>query len=150
MGDGTEIDPALPWRQIRGEGFARAIGPFHFARAGEREWQCWLAIDGRHLNTGGVCHGGVLLALADVAMGAASFEGGEAHPCATIELGAHFLAAVREGDRALAIARQERRVRELSFMSVEVHAGGRLALRASGIWKYLSSRTPGATEKGAP
>ena len=95
------------------------------------------------MNSGGVCHGGVLMSLADLAMGAGSFAAGGEHPCATIAFDAQFLAAARPGALLLAEARQLRRVRMLSFMDCALWAGGRQVLRASGIWKYLESRGPG-------
>lgn len=143
-----ELDPSLPWREIRGEGFNRTIGPIRFCRSGENEWQAALEIEDRHINIGGVCHGGVLLTLADVAMGAATFESGGRRPCATIELGSHFLAGTKRGQTALAVSRQSRGVRDLSFMECEIWAGGRPVMRASGIWKYLASRGRVAEERG--
>jgi len=138
-----EIDPTLPWRDVRGSGFNAHIGPIRFARAGEDEWRAALEIDDRHINVGGVCHSGVLLSLADVAMGTATYAAGPDHPCATIELSAQFLAAAKMGQTLHAAARQLRRVRELSFMECEIWAGGRQVMHASGIWKYLASRRPG-------
>lgn len=135
-------DPAPLWREILGEGFNRHIGPIRFARVGDTEWRAMLELDARHLNRGGVCHGGVLMTLADVAMGAASFEAAGGHPCATIEMNSHFLAAAKPGAALEARSRQLRRVKTLSFMDCEVWSGGRQVLRASGIWKYLDSREP--------
>ncbi|HUF55398.1 MAG TPA: PaaI family thioesterase [Thermohalobaculum sp.] len=137
-----DVDPSLPWRQVRGEGFSRLVGPIRFARAGDNLWHAGLEIEDRHLNVGGVCHGGVLLTLADVAMGTASHEAADGHGCATIEFGSHFLAAVKKGQTALAVVHQARRARDLSFMAAEIHAGGRLCVRASGIWKYRASARP--------
>lgn len=142
-------DPNLPWREIRGEGFNAHIGPIRFAELGESRWCASLVLDARHINVGGVCHGGALLSLADVAMGAATFAAGGQHPCATIQMDAHFLAAARAGERLLALATQLRKVRQLSFMQCEIWAEGRQVMRASGTWKYLSSRAPGAREAGA-
>lgn len=142
-------DPDLPWREVRGEGFNAHVGPFRFVALGEGRWCASLALDARHANVGGVCHGGVLMSLADVAMGAASFEAGGGHPCATIQMDAHFLAAARPGQRLVALATQLRKVRQLSFMRCEIWEGVRQVLRASGTWKYLESRSPGATGKGA-
>jgi len=144
-----DYDPDLPWRDIRGEGYNAHIGPIRFAPLGGRRWCASLVLDGRHINVGGVCHGGLLLSLADVAMGASTFAAGDGHPCATIQLDGHFLAAAKEGQRLLAVATQLRRVRELSFMACAIWAEGRHVMRASGTWKYLSSRSPGATGKGA-
>lgn len=136
-------DPALPWRDIRGEGFNAHVGPIRFARVGETEFAAALLIGARHINVGGVCHGGVLMTLADVAMGAGSYAAGGEHPCATISFDAQFLAAAKRDTWIIARARQLRRVRELSFMDCEMHADGRLVMRANGIWKYLASRGPG-------
>lgn len=145
-----QYDPDLPWRDVRGDGYNAHVGPIRFAALGERRWCASLLLDGRHVNVGGVCHGGVLLGLADVVMGVATFEAGGGHPCATIQMDAHFLAAAKVGQRLLALATQLRKVRELSFMQCEVWAGERQVLRASGTWKYLTARGPGATGRGAP
>lgn len=141
-------DPDLPWRDVRGEGFNAQIGPIRFAPLGEARWCASLVLDSRHINIGGVCHGGVLLSLADVAMGVATFEAGDGGPCATIQMDGHFIASAREGQRLVALATQLRKVRELSFMQCEVWAEGgqaerqteRQVLRASGTWKYLAGR----------
>ena len=145
-----DVDPSLPWRQVRGQGFSRLVGPIRFARAGDNLWHACLEIEERHLNVGGVCHGGALLTLADVAMGTASHEAADGRPCATIDLDAHFLAAVKGGQTALAVVHQARQARDLSFMAAEIHAGGRLCLRASGIWKYRATGRPDASGGNAP
>jgi uncharacterized protein (TIGR00369 family) len=139
-----DYDPDLPWRRVRGEGFNAHLGVVEIARAGEAEGHAALPIEDHHINVGGVCHGGVLMALADIAMGTSTFEAGGGHPCATIEMNCHFLAAAKRGQRLMARTRQLRRVRELSFMECELWAGGRQVMRASGLWKYLASRAPGA------
>ncbi|MEO0821256.1 MAG: PaaI family thioesterase [Pseudomonadota bacterium] len=143
MQETIEFDEALPWRQVRGTGFNAHIGPVTIARAGEAEWHAYIDLDPRHINVGGVCHGGVLMSLADIAMGTATYESAGGHPCATIEMDCHFIAAAKKGQRLLASARQLRRVRGLSFMEASLFAGGRMTMRASGLWKYLESRTPG-------
>lgn len=144
-----EYDPDLPWRDIRGEGYNAHIGPIRFAPLGENRWCATLVLDARHTNVGGICHGGVLLDLADVAMGASTFISADRRPCATIQLDGHFLAAAKPGQRLVAVATQLRRVRELSFMQCAIWAEGRQVMRASGTWKYLASRGPGAATTGA-
>lgn len=139
-----EFDESLPWRMMRGDGFNAHAGPAQIARAGENEWHTSLIVEPRHINIGGVCHGGVILWLADCTMGSASFEAGGGHPCATIDMNCHFMAAAKLGQRLMGRARQLRRVRGLSFMDCELWSGGRQVARASGIWKYLESRAPGA------
>ncbi|MEM6679799.1 MAG: PaaI family thioesterase [Pseudomonadota bacterium] len=137
-----DLDPALPWRSVQGTGFNSLVGPFEIARDGDA-WIARLTLEDRHINVGGVCHGGVLMTMADIAMGTATFEAGERHPCATIEMDCHFLAAAKHGQTMLCEARQLRRARSLSFMGCTIWSGGRQVLRGSGIWKYLDSRGPG-------
>lgn len=144
-----DYDPTLPWREVRGHGFNAHVGPIKFAPMGEKRWCATVVLDERHINVGGVCHGGFLLSLADVAMGASTFAAGGNHPCATIQLDGHFLAAAKVGQRLVAEAIQLRKVRELSFMQCYIWADGSQIMRASGTWKYLASRAPGATETGA-
>jgi uncharacterized protein (TIGR00369 family) len=145
-----DFDPDLPWRDIRSKGFNAHIGPIRFAPLGDHQWCASIVLDDRHINVGGVCHGGLMLSLADVAMGASTFAAGDGHPCATIQMDGHFIAAAKEGERLLAVATQLRKVRDLSFMRCEIWVGTRLVMRASGTWKYLASRAPGPTTPGAP
>jgi uncharacterized protein (TIGR00369 family) len=139
----------LEWRALRPSGFNAYVGPMRFAPAGDGLSYAALDLDERHMNVGGVCHGGVYMTLADVAMGAAAYEAGGRHPCATIELQGHFIAAAKRGQVLLAEARLDRLVGGLAFMHCELSSGGRLCLRASGIWKFLSSKRAAAPgEKG--
>ena len=78
-------------------------------------------------------------------MGTATYEAGDSHPCATIEMDCHFVAAAKEGRPLVARAAQIRRVSGLSFMECTLESGGRQVMRASGVWKYLTSRAPGQT-----
>ena len=110
-----DFDPDLAWRDIRGEGYNTHIGPLQFAPLGESRWCATVVLDSRHINVGGVCHGGMLLSLADVAMGASTFAAGGGHPCATIQMDGHFIAAAKAGQRLVAVATQLRKVREISF-----------------------------------
>ena len=142
-------NPDLPWREVRGEGFNAHIGPIRFAPLSANQWCVTVVLDDRHVNVGGVCHGGMLLSLADVAMGASTFTAGGGHPCATIQMDSHFLAAAKADQRLVAVATQLRKVRDLSFMQCEIWAEGRQVMRASGTWKYLSKGAPGATDRGA-
>ena len=134
----------LQWRDLRPTGFNAYVGPMRFAEAGGGLWYAALDLDARHMNVGGVCHGGVYMTLADVAMGAAAYEAVGRHPCATIDFQAHFLAAAKQGQTLLAAARVARLVGGVAFMACDLSAGGRRCMAASGIWKYLASRRPAA------
>ena len=134
------------WRQLGHVGFNAHFGPLRFARAGEETWLAELDLKDHHLNRGGVCHGGVYMSLADVAMGAAAYEAAGEKACATIDFKAHFLAAAKPGQTLRAEARLARLVSGIAFMDCTISAGGRTCLTANGIWKYLKSGQTGRVE----
>lgn len=134
----------LDWRLLRLSGVNAHIGPMRFAAGAKGEWYLALELDERHMNLGGICHGGVLLTVADTAMGTAAFEARGRRLCATIGLQSQFVAAAKKDQTLLAHVMLDRLAGGLAFMQCELHAGGRLCMRATGIWKYLSGRKSAA------
>ncbi|MEM6623428.1 MAG: PaaI family thioesterase [Pseudomonadota bacterium] len=139
-----DLDPALAWRTVSDDAFNSHIGPIRFARTGENRWQSRLELQPHHMNLGGVCHGGVYMTLSDTTMGIAAHEASQGKRSATIDYQSHFLAAAKLGQTLVCTARANRVVSGLAFMECELEAGGRLCMRASGIWKALTSPKPRA------
>lgn len=137
-----EFDDSLSYQPISMKGFNALIGPIQFATVGDAEWRFYLDIEERHTNVVGVCHGGVLLSMVDVGMGASAFRACGHNPVATIELDAKFVAGARRDHRAHGQARLVRMVKGLLFMESEVWSNGRCVMRASGIWKKLDRDSP--------
>lgn len=139
-----EPDLSLSWVEIKSTGFINTIGPVRTAYTPEPEhrWFATIDVEKSHLNQGGVCHGGVLMSLVDIAMGSGAWHSGGMHGCATIQMESKFLAAAKEGQTLLAMATQSRRTRDLSFMACDVWGGGRLVFKANGVWKYLATFEP--------
>jgi len=132
----VKYDPSLPWRDIRGQGFHEVIGPIRVAEAADGTLPFALLLDDRHTNANGVCHGGVLMSVADSAMGSCAFlaAGG---PVATVDFECDFLAAARIGERIHGIAKVVRKARNIIFMETDVYSDERRVLRTSGIWAVL-------------
>lgn len=137
------MDMSTPpnWQIMQDSGFNSHIGPIRFARIDEGRWHGELDVAAQHINMGGVCHGGVYMALADVTMGAAAHDAADRHRCATIEFQSHFLAAAKLGQTLVCEARLNRLVSGIVFMECDITAGGRICLKATGIWKYLKARS---------
>lgn len=75
-----------------------------------------LTVDGKHLRTFGMLHGGVVATLLDTAMGYAAVTKAPAdHLVVTMQLNMNFTRAAKPGDRLLALGEV-------------VHAGGRTAV----------------------
>ena len=133
-------DPSLEWRQLNKSDFGNTLGPIELAyhASDEPVWLARMTVRKKHLNLGGVCHGGVLLSLVDIAMGTAAYMAGGNKPCATIQLDSQFLSAAKLDQALIAIAKLNRRTKDISFMKCELWGGGRQVLSANGVWKYLS------------
>lgn len=132
-------DPDLDWRAARARGFNVLVGPFEIATLTDSVWRFRLQLDDRHVNFGGVCHGGVLFTLLDYAMGVGASEASEDRLCSTISMTTQFVAAAKPGALLHGEARTVRATRDVCFMEAEVWGGERLAASASAIFKYLGA-----------
>jgi acyl-coenzyme A thioesterase PaaI-like protein len=114
--------------------FAKQIGPF-FGRVIESRPEFAIEIRPNHLNLLGSCHGGVLLALADMAMATeASWAIGGMRPCETrsmtevefrrpVRLGSALICATTH-TRIITISRGTNIGRKIVDTSVEIHLTG--------------------------
>jgi uncharacterized protein (TIGR00369 family) len=87
-----------PVQRIQPHTFSGLAGPFYARREGNA-YSLGLRIDGRHLNSRGTCHGGLLATMADIALGYACVTAnGEGKNFVTIDLSVEYLEAARAGD----------------------------------------------------
>jgi uncharacterized protein (TIGR00369 family) len=132
----VKYDPDLNWRDIHGTGFNHFVGPVRVVDQGDGSMPFGLMLDERHTNANGVCHGGVLMSVADSAMGACAFvaSGG---PVATIDFECDFISAAPIGEQLYGLANVVRKARSLVFMEADLYVKERRVFRASGIWAIL-------------
>jgi uncharacterized protein (TIGR00369 family) len=93
----------------------------------------------KHLNPNGIVHGGMLMTLADQALGIMVWRSIDQKPCATITLNCNFLAPAKLGDWLEARAEITRRGRSVVFVGGRIQCGDRVLLTAEGIWKVLGA-----------
>lgn len=100
-----------------------------------------LDADERHLNRAGIVHGGVLLSLADTAMGQAvqSLIDMETYRTLMAQLNANMIKAARPG-RVVARGSVASLGRRLAFCECEIRQGDTLVAKASGVC-YIKRRT---------
>jgi len=132
------FDHSLDWTEVHDHGFNTHIGPIRFAEADDH-WLGVIELQPHHMNLGGVCHGGVYMALADTTMGIAAHRVSDGHRAATIDFRTHFLAAAKLGQHLVCKARVNRAVSGVVFMESDLWAGDRKCAAASGIWKLLTT-----------
>lgn len=102
--------------------------------------------DERHDNGWGNLHGGIVMTLADVGLGAVvgrlrnkDIAPGEPRiQSPTIQLDVNFIGAVRMGDFVHTRAEAMRLTRSLTFMRGTLHVGDAVVASAQGVFKALS------------
>ena len=121
-------------------GFNKFVGPLYRLSDDGAQTRFAFVVAEKHMNGAGTVHGGMLMALADVAMSRTSRTATDAETCSTVALSCDFLAPGRLGDVIECRVRVTRRTRTMVFMSAEVSAGERLLLTACGVWKLGGAR----------
>src|SRR5262249_50532274 len=106
------------WRQRqRLSPFNALVGPLYERRSGG-ESSLGLRVEEKHANSRGICHGGVLATLADVALGYAihsRVEEGEARGFVTVQLSIDYAGSARIGGWIEAEVRIQRIGSRLAF-----------------------------------
>lgn len=94
--EGFQLD-----QRIQPHTFGGLVGPF-YSRRQKDEISLGLRIEGRHCNSRGTCHGGLLATLADIALGYACALAGDTdgnkRNFVTVDLSLQYLASTRVGD----------------------------------------------------
>jgi uncharacterized protein (TIGR00369 family) len=133
--------PEIPphFELLRDEsGFGRLVGPLYVRKPKDGQTFAWgFRAAGKHLNPGGIVHGGMLVTFADQCFGALAYFAAGKRPCSTIDLSASFVAPGRRGDWIECTGAVSRVTRELVFVTGRITAGERTLVDLKGIWKRL-------------
>jgi acyl-coenzyme A thioesterase 13 len=122
----------------RSSPFFDLIGPL-WSRQTDDDLELALAIDDRHVNARGLAHGGVLAALADVALGYAT-AGSQAPPAGlvTATLTIDFAGPVERGETVIASVDVQHVGHRLAFANCYLRCGERRVVRASAVFANTS------------
>lgn len=114
------------------------VGPLYSRRRRGEELSIGLRIEHKHLNSRGICHGGVLATLADLALGYAMHAKAKAKGGAgfvTAHLAVDYAGAARVGDWIESQVEIQRIGARLAFANCYLVSGdGRAIVRASAIF----------------
>ena len=136
----TVFDPlAHGWTPMPGRGFPVHVGTF-FGKQFEGAWRYGFVPEERHLNVGGVVHGGMLMTFMDDILGMSVWEAAGRKPVSTIQLNNRFVSPARMGEFVECIPRLERLARSVAFIRGELLVGDRLVMASDGVWKLLGQR----------
>ena len=118
-------------------GFNKYVGPLYRLPDGEDGAlkRFVFAVAGKHMNSAGTVHGGMLMGFADTAMSRTSRLVSGAKSCNTVSLNCDFVGPGKLGDTIEARVRVTRQTRTLVFVSAELVSDGRTLLVATGLWR---------------
>src|SRR5262245_31065943 len=141
-GDVTEVPPGFKPLHVGGAYFQQ-LGPVHSRRADNGSVIIALRVAERHLNIQGITHGGMLVTLADGALGiniALARERKSAQ--VTVSLTADFLSGGRLGDWLEAHTMITRMGQRMAYASCDLKVGTRHVLRSSGVFAFVDRPWP--------
>lgn len=114
--------------------YSDLTGPFLEGPSSEGVYRLALRIEERHLNNLGVAHGGILMTLADNAVGVAVARAlVESAAVVTVSLNNEFLNSARLGDFVVAESRILKQGGRLLFVDCLLSVGDRPVLHSSAI-----------------
>jgi uncharacterized protein (TIGR00369 family) len=128
---------AAGWKTMPAEDYPAMIGPFLARREAGGGWRYGFVAEQRHLNRGGVVHGGMLMSFADDALGATVWEAVGRRPVTTVQLNTQFISPARLGELVEMRGEVLRATRTVVFVRGALEVGGRTVVHADGVWKIL-------------
>ncbi len=130
-------------RRPRPNPFNEMVGPFYERRRGTAV-SLGLRIEERHTNSRGICHGGMLATLADLALGYAALAAGgpdsNKRSFVTVNLALDFAGSAKAGDWVQSEVEVHKTGARLAFANGYLVANGVRIVRASAI--FALSATP--------
>ena len=129
-------------------GFMKHNGGIFFRTISENEYQFKATINKNHLNAAGITHGGFIAALVDSGAGTAAHRAAEGSPCVTISLELKFISTVKLGQKLIGNTKIQKKTKSMVFLTCELVAEEKIVATASGVWKILNKKLPGAGPGG--
>jgi len=127
----------------RGGPFIAMLGPLYYRKREQGTSVIALRIEERHLNIRGIAHGGMLVTLADSALGIAlSMSRTPPQPMVTVNLTTDFVDSAHPGDWVEAHVDIQRVGKRMAFANCYLHVGEKRILRASGVFALMPPVKP--------
>ena len=122
--------------------FNDMVGPFYERRNG-KEVSLGLRIVERHTNSRGICHGGLLATMADLALGYACLAIGGQPGFVTVSLSLDFAGSAKPGDWVESEVEVQKTGSRIAFANCYLVANGVRIVRASAIFALSGNRAAG-------
>lgn len=133
---------------FRNSPFLDRTGPYYSMGKGA-DMKIGLRVLEHHLNARGLAHGGVLMTMADIALGYAMAATAEPPISAvTSNLSADFAGSAKLGDWIETSVDIQKIGRTLAFANAYLHVGGQRIVRASGVFAVQQRQADPALNRG--
>ena len=113
--------------------FNELVGPFYIRREGD-DVSLGIRIEERHTNSRGICHGGFLATMADLALGYACATVGGQTSFVTINLSLDFAGSAVPGDWVASKVEVQKAGSRIAFANCYLMANGVRLVRASAVF----------------
>ena len=134
-----------------GGGYFKQLGPVYGKTLPDGSMVVALRVAERHLNFGGVAHGGMLATVADGALGRnVAIARGRRQAQVTVSLTADFLSGARLGDWLEAHVTVTRMGQRLAYANCDLKVGERHVLRSSAVFAFVERPWPGTPQQEPP
>jgi len=129
-------------------GFMKHNGGLFFRNISEYNYEFKTIIRENHLNAAGIAHGGFIAAFVDAGAGTAAHRAADNSPCVTISLELKFISALQLNKELIGITKIQKRTKSMIFLTCELKSEDKIIATASGVWKILNKKIPGAGPGG--
>ncbi len=129
----TGVPPGFE-RLNRGSPFVELVGPLYGKTIDGQHIVIGMRAGPQHANVKGLVHGGLMLTLADTALGIVITIANDERPMVTVNLSTDFVESAHPGDWIEAHVDIQRVGARLAFANCYLMVGERRILRASGVF----------------
>ncbi len=125
-------------------GFLKNNGGLLFRKISNNKFEFKTKIKKIHLNKAKITHGGYICSIVDAGAGTAAHHSSNNQPCVTISLDIKFIGISKLNDEILGSVTIEKKTHSLVFLNCKLKCKNKIIATASGIWKIVKSKIPGA------
>ncbi len=129
-------------------GFMKHNGGLLFRSISENEYEFKTIIKENHLNAAGITHGGFIAAFVDAGAGTAAHRSTDQNSCVTVSLELKFISAIKLNQELVGKTKIQKKTKSMVFLTCVLTVNNKIVATASGVWKILNKKIPGAGPGG--
>ena len=125
-------------------GFLKHNGGLLFRKINNKKFEFKTKIKKTHLNKARITHGGYICSIIDAGSGTAAHNCASNKPCVTISLNIKFISPTKLNDKIIGLVKIDEITKSLVFLNCKLKSKNKIIASASGIWKIINNKIPGA------